>query len=36
LRLLGDDPGDFARSLFDLSLLQRLWRRPKVPLASEE
>jgi O-antigen/teichoic acid export membrane protein len=36
LRLLGDDPGDFARSQLDLSLLQRLWRRPKVPLGSEE
>jgi hypothetical protein len=36
LRLLGDDLGDFTRSLFDLSLLQRLWKRPKVPLANEE
>ena len=36
LRLLGDDPGDFARSLLDLSLLQRLWKRPKLPLANEE
>ena len=36
LRLLGDDLGDFTRSLLDLSLLQRLWRRPKVPLANEE
>jgi Na+-driven multidrug efflux pump len=36
LQLLGDDPGDFARSMLDLSLLQTLWRRPKLPLANEE
>jgi Na+-driven multidrug efflux pump len=36
LRLLGDNLGDFTRSLMDLSLLQRLWRRPKVPLANQE
>jgi O-antigen/teichoic acid export membrane protein len=36
LRLLGDNLGDFARSMVDVSLLQRLWRRPKVPLGSEE
>jgi hypothetical protein len=36
LRLLGDNLGDFTRSLLDLSLLQRLWRRPKLPLANEE
>jgi len=28
LRLLDDNLGDFARSMLDLSLLQRLWRRP--------
>jgi O-antigen/teichoic acid export membrane protein len=36
LRLLGDNLGDFARSMVDVSLLQRLWRRPKVPLGNEE
>src|ERR1700733_14263933 len=36
LRLLGDNLDDFARSLLDLSLLQRFLRRPKVPLANEE
>jgi hypothetical protein len=34
--LLGDDFGDFARSMLDLSLLNRLWRRPKLPLGNEE
>ena len=36
LSLLGDDFGDFARSMLDLSLLNRLWRRPKLPLGNEE
>jgi O-antigen/teichoic acid export membrane protein len=36
LRLLGDNPGDFARSMLDLSLLPRLWKRPKLPLTNEE
>jgi O-antigen/teichoic acid export membrane protein len=36
LSLLGDDFGDFARSMLDLSLLQLLWRRPKLPLGNEE
>jgi len=36
LRLLDDNLGDFARSMVDLSLLLRLWRRPKLPLANEE
>jgi Na+-driven multidrug efflux pump len=36
LRLLDDNLGDFARSMVDLSLLPRLWRRPKLPLANEE
>ena len=36
LRLLHDNLGDFARSMLDLSLLQRLWRRPKLALGNEE
>jgi O-antigen/teichoic acid export membrane protein len=36
LRLLGDNLGDFTRSMLDLSLLQRLWKRPKLPLTNEE
>ena len=36
LHLLGDNLGDFIRSLLDLSLLPRLWRRPKLPLGNEE
>ena len=32
LRLLGDNLGDFTRSMLDLSLVPRLWRRSKVPL----
>jgi Na+-driven multidrug efflux pump len=36
LRLLDDNLGDFARSMLDLSLLPRLWRRPKVPLGNEK
>jgi O-antigen/teichoic acid export membrane protein len=36
LRLLGDNLGDFARSMVDVSLLQRLWRKPKLPLGNEE
>jgi O-antigen/teichoic acid export membrane protein len=36
LRLLGDNRGDFARSMLDLSLLPRFWKRPKLPLANEE
>ena len=36
LLLLGDHPGGFARSLLDLSLLQSVWRRQKLPLASEK
>jgi hypothetical protein len=36
LGLLGDTLSDFARSMLDLSPLQRLWRRPKLPLTSEE
>jgi len=36
LRLLNDNLGDFARSMLNLSLLQRLWRRPKLPLGNEE
>jgi len=36
LRLLGDNLGDFARSMVDVSLLQQLWRRPKLPLGNEE
>ena len=31
LRLLGDSLGGFTRSMLDLSLLQALWRRPKLP-----
>jgi O-antigen/teichoic acid export membrane protein len=33
LRLLGDNLGDFVRSMTDLSLVQRVWKRP---LVSEE
>jgi O-antigen/teichoic acid export membrane protein len=33
LRLLGDSLGDFVRSMTDLSLVQRVWKRP---LVSEE
>jgi O-antigen/teichoic acid export membrane protein len=36
LRLLGDNLGDFTRSLLNLSLLPRLWKRPKLPLGNEE
>jgi O-antigen/teichoic acid export membrane protein len=36
LRLLDDNLGDFTRSMLDLSLLQRFWRRPKLPLGNEE
>jgi O-antigen/teichoic acid export membrane protein len=36
LGLLGDNLGGFARSMLDLSPLQRLWRRPKLPLTNEE
>jgi O-antigen/teichoic acid export membrane protein len=36
LGLLGDTLNDFARSMLDLSALQRLWRRPKLPLTNEE
>jgi hypothetical protein len=36
LRLLDDNLGDFTRSMLDLSLLQRFWRRDKVPLGNEE
>ncbi len=36
LQLLGDNLGDFTRSLLNLSLLPRLWKRPKVPLGNEE
>jgi len=36
LGLLGDTLSDFARSMLDLSPLQRLWRRPKLPLTNEE
>jgi O-antigen/teichoic acid export membrane protein len=36
LRLLGDNFGDFARSMLDFSLLPRFWKRPKLPLANEE
>ena len=36
LRLLGDTLDEFARSLLDLTLLQRFLRRSKVPLANEE
>jgi O-antigen/teichoic acid export membrane protein len=36
LRLLDDNLGEFARSMLDLSLLQRFWRRPKLPLGNEE
>jgi Na+-driven multidrug efflux pump len=36
LQLLGDNLGDFVHSQMDLSLLQQLWRRPKLPLANEE
>src|SRR6204780_1163248 len=36
LGLLGDTLNDFARSMLDLSALQRLWRRPKLALTSEE
>jgi O-antigen/teichoic acid export membrane protein len=36
LRLLDENLGDFARSMLDLSLLQGLWRRPKVPVANEK
>jgi O-antigen/teichoic acid export membrane protein len=36
LGLLGDTLGGFARSMLDLSPLQRLWRRPKLPLTNEE
>jgi Na+-driven multidrug efflux pump len=36
LRLLNDNLGDFTRSMLDLSLLQRLWRRDKLPLGNEE
>ncbi len=35
LRLLGDDLGGFSRSMLDVSLLRNVWRRSKVPLASE-
>jgi hypothetical protein len=33
---LNDNLGDFARSMLDWSLLQLFWRRPKLPLGSEE
>jgi O-antigen/teichoic acid export membrane protein len=36
LGLLGDTLGGFAHSMLDLSPLQRLWRRPKLPLTNEE
>jgi O-antigen/teichoic acid export membrane protein len=36
LRLLGDNLGDFARSMMDVSLLLRLWRRPNQPPNPEE
>jgi Na+-driven multidrug efflux pump len=36
LGLLGDTLGGFARSMLDLSPLQRFWRRPRLPLTSEE
>jgi len=36
LRLLNDTPGDFMRSMLDLSLLPRVWRRSKVPVGNEE
>ena len=36
LGLLDENLGDFARSMLDLSLLQELWRRPKVPLTTEK
>jgi O-antigen/teichoic acid export membrane protein len=36
LRLLGDNLGDFTRSLLNLSLLPRLWKRPKLALGNEE
>jgi O-antigen/teichoic acid export membrane protein len=36
LQLLDENLGDFARSMLDLSLLQGLLRRPKVPVANEK
>jgi Na+-driven multidrug efflux pump len=36
LRLLGDNMRDFTRSMLDLSGLQRLWKRSKLPLGNEE
>jgi Na+-driven multidrug efflux pump len=36
LRLLGDNLANFMRSMLDLSLVPRLWRRSKVPLGNEE
>jgi len=36
LQLLGDNLRSFARSMLDLSVLQTVWRRPKLPLPNEE
>ena len=36
LGLLGDTLGGFARSMLDVSPLQRLWKRPRLPLTNEE
>jgi Na+-driven multidrug efflux pump len=36
LRLLGDNLAEFMRSMLDLSLVPRLWRRSKVPLGNED
>ena len=36
LQLLDDTPRDFMRSMLDLSLLPRVWRRSKVPVGNQE
>jgi Na+-driven multidrug efflux pump len=36
LRLLGDNFGDFMRSMLDLSVLPQLWRRSKVAVGNGE
>ncbi|MGC2401550.1 MAG: lipopolysaccharide biosynthesis protein, partial [Acidobacteriaceae bacterium] len=36
LQILGDNLAGFTRSMLDLSVLARFWRRPKLPLANEE